>query len=212
MRRQPSSCQCPSARWLVNTTMCGFSQWITPPFSCACTTVVRVRARPDVVDRVVGVDVVLAIAGVDDRRLSARPTPIVVVAPDHIARAPAVDCVVAISAQQVVVHARAADERVVQPARTLVHHQMLICWPARVACHRGGGHGEYESREHRCRGHEPDRPRASRNRAGVHDGYAHTSRIVCRSSTRDRSIPNSDMRPGHARGRAAVSARVRQCH
>src|SRR5439155_23100677 len=59
----------------------------------------RVGAGPHEVARVVGVDHVAPVTGVDDRRLRVRPAG-VIVAPDHVAAIAADDRVTAIAAEQ----------------------------------------------------------------------------------------------------------------
>src|SRR5436305_2305627 len=81
----------------------------------------RVGAGPNVVDRVVGVDEVAAVARVDHSGLVGRPARRVVVAPDHVAGGAAVDRVVAVAAEQVIVHAGPAHEHVVTAGGPLVH-------------------------------------------------------------------------------------------
>src|SRR5277367_5995877 len=91
---------------------------------------VGVGAGPDVVDGVVGVDEVGPVAGVDDGGLERRPAGGVVVAPDDVAGAAAVDRVVAVAAEQVVVDVLATDQRVVAPGGPLVHLEVLVGGPA----------------------------------------------------------------------------------
>ena len=126
-----------------------------------------VRARPHVVDGVVRVDEVPAVAGVDHGRLP-RLAARVVVAPDDIARVAPVDGVVAVAAQQVVVPALHARERVVAPGRALVHDQVLVGRPAGVARHRHGGDGGGERAEQRDGGDGQTAAHGSSEHARVH--------------------------------------------
>src|SRR5439155_5100780 len=94
---------------------------------------VRIAARPHVVVGVVGVDHVAPVARADRRRLRPSLAAGVVVAPDHVAVVAADDRVIAIAAEQPVVHAVAPDDRMPAPFLPLVHLQALLRRPPRVA-------------------------------------------------------------------------------
>src|SRR5262245_8693022 len=93
----------------------------------------RVLTGPYVIDGVVGVNNISSVAGMDDCLLPAWLSFWVIVSPDNVPPVAPDDGVIAIAAEQPVVHAAYANDRVVLAGRPLVHLQAFLGRPSGLA-------------------------------------------------------------------------------